>query len=233
MTRFRQAALAFTLLLLSLGPAAASVRDDEKLINDSAQAVRDLRQQYQRPVADVLGRARAALVFPSLLQAGFIVGGAGGPGVLCIRQADGSWSNPAFYGYIAGSVGLQVGAKSGEVLIAVMTDAALRRLMQNNFKLGADASIAAGTAGGGAEVGTVGRSADLLVYSKDAGLFAGGALNGASISPSEDRNREFYGPAATPQKILNDPHKDPGSAALRAALAGRPAPPPATAVAPR
>jgi lipid-binding SYLF domain-containing protein len=114
-----------------------------------------------------------------------------------------------------------------------MTDAALNRLMQDNFKLGADASIAAGTVGGGAEVGTVGRGVDMLVYSKDAGLFAGGALNGAVITPSSDRNREFYGPAATPQVILGDPRKDPRSAALRAALAGTPRPPrPATAAAP-
>ena len=226
MVRIRQVALVLGMLFALVGPGAAAESDDRTLIDDAAQAVQALRQQYPRPVADALARAKGAVVYPTLYQGGFIVGGGGGPGVLSKRQPDGSWSNPAFYGYIAGSVGLQIGVKGSSVLIAVMTDAALNRLMQGNFKLGADASLAAGPVGGGGEIASVARGADLLVYSRDSGLFAGGAFNGASLTPSEDRNHEFYGPRATPQLILSDSRKDPASASLRAALAGTP---PATA----
>jgi lipid-binding SYLF domain-containing protein len=228
MFRMRYLGLALVLILVS-GQAFGSIRDDQSLVDRSAQAVQNLRQQYQRPVADALSRAKAVLVFPNIVQAGFILGGAGGPGMLSVRQADGSWSNPAFYSYIAGSIGLQVGVTGRSVLIAVMSDAALNRLMNGNVKLGADVSIAAGTAGGGAEIGTTTGGADMLIYSKDAGLFAGGALNGAGITPSFDRDREFYGPQAAPDAILRDLRKDPRSAALRAELAGARRPAPATA----
>jgi lipid-binding SYLF domain-containing protein len=219
MYRFRYLVPALVLLFLS-APSFATVRDDQALIDSSARTVRALRQQYPRPVAQALVRAKAVVVFPTILQAGFVVGGAGGPGVLSVRKLDGSWSNPAFYGYVAASVGLQIGVQGRSVLIAVMTDAALNRLMEGNIKLGADVSIAAGPVGGGASIGSVSSGTDLLIYSKDAGLFAGGALDGSVLSPSLDRDQEFYGPNATPRSILTDPRKDPRSASLRAALRG-------------
>lgn len=220
MYRFRHLVLALVLLLTS-APSFASVRDDQALVDSTARTVRALRQQYPRPVAQALTRAKAVVVFPTILQAGFVVGGAGGPGILSVRGPDGSWSNPAFYGYVAASVGLQIGVQGRSVLIAVMTDGALNRLMEGKIKLGADASFAAGPVGGGGTIASVNSGVDLLVYSKDVGLFAGGALDGSVLSPSIDRDQEFYGPNATPRSILMDPRKDPRSASLRAALRGR------------
>jgi lipid-binding SYLF domain-containing protein len=188
------------------------------MINDAAHTVVALRHQYPAPLANVLSRARAVLVYPTILQAGFIVGGSGGPGVLLVRQADGSWSNPVFYGFASASVGLQVGAQDKAVLIAIMTDRGLQKLMENNVKLGADASFAAGPVGAGLEAGTTNGGPDMYVYSKDAGLFAGGALNGALITPSIDRDKEYYGGRATQRGILTSARKSKGSDSLRAAL---------------
>ena len=94
---------------------------------------------------DNLPRAKAVLISPRILQAGFIVGGSGGNAVLYARSGGGaSWAGPAFYKLGTGSIGLQIGAESAEMVALVMTDKALNSFLSNSFKLGGDVSVAAG-----------------------------------------------------------------------------------------
>lgn len=142
---------------------------------------------------EVLGSAKCIAVVPSLLKGGFIFGGAHGKGVATCRTADG-WSAPAPFSITGGSFGLQIGVQGVDLVMLVMNDEGMQRLLASKFKLGADASAAAGPVGRHAEAATDWKMrAEVLTYSRARGLFAGVTINGASIRQDEDSTRELYG----------------------------------------
>ncbi len=174
-------------------------------------------------VEELLPLAKGVMIFPNLVKAGFIVGGEGGVGTVLVRRDDGSWSYPAFYNMVGGSVGLQVGVESSEVLFLVMTQAGINALINNQFKLGADVSMALGPIGAGLGAGksSADFATDIYVYSKASGLYGGGALKGAIITARPDLNQAFYGSPASSDQILSSPHYVHSDAeGLRAALSG-------------
>lgn len=158
-------------------------------------------------VRDLMPKAKGVLIFPQLVKAGFIFGGEGGKGIAVKRNPDGSWGYPAFYNMVGGSVGLQIGIESTEIMFLVMTDKAMNALLKNQFKVGADVSVALGPVGAG--LGTAKSSpdlaADMYAYSKNTGLFTGGALKGTVITVRDDLNKAYYGRIATPRDILSEP----------------------------
>ncbi|RZI42622.1 hypothetical protein EGT07_11515 [Herbaspirillum sp. HC18] len=144
--------------------------------------------------------AKAVLVSPQILEAGFIVGGSGGSGVVLARSdTPQGWSGPAFYKIATGSLGLQAGAQSSEMVALVMTEKAVNSLMSTSFKLGGDVSIAAGPVGKGAGAPV---NADMVVFTRSKGLYGGLNLEGTVISIDEDGNKNFYGRPASPVDIL-------------------------------
>lgn len=165
-------------------------------------------------------KAKAIMIFPSLLKGAFFLGGEGGNGVLLARRADGTWSYPAFYSLASVSFGLQVGGQSSEALLLIMTSDALRAIMTDQVKLGGDVSAAAGPTGSGVEassstdVGT-----DIYTYSNTSGLFIGASLEGAVIARREDFNGNLYGGIVDPRKIVLDGEgQNPVADPLRADL---------------
>lgn len=217
--KFTVAALA---MACSLPFAAARANDQQELVERAKITVDSLRNEENLGPAinKWLPRARAVMVFPNLFKAGFIIGGEGGTGVLMVKGTDGSWSPPAFYSMASGSLGLQIGAQSSEVILIIMNDGALSKLMSNSFKLGADASIAVGPIGAGLEASTTTNlKADILAYAKSAGLFGGGALEGSVINVREEWNRAYYGEGATARAIVFDRRfENYGSGPLRQTL---------------
>jgi lipid-binding SYLF domain-containing protein len=178
------------------------------LCDDSMGAFRDLAQ-----------RAEAVLVVPALLKGAFIFGGSGGSGVLMVRQSDGSWGGPAFYTLGGASFGLQIGGQSSEVVLLAMTERGARAFLDNSFKLGADAGIAAGPVGLGASAATQNLSADILSFSRSKGLYGGISLDGSVVAVRDSLNRAYHGEGISPAEILKDRRMtDPGSRALAAAL---------------
>jgi lipid-binding SYLF domain-containing protein len=165
--------------------------------------------------------AKGVLVVPSFLKAGFIIGGAGGSGVLLSRDASGSWSSPAFYTIGEGSFGLQAGVQDAEMILVIMTDKGLNALINSEVKLGADASIAVGEIGVGVEgATTAGVGKDIYTYSKTSGFYGGVSVEGAWIRARESLNREYYGPNVTPRAVVLDRQfNNNGAAELRSALA--------------
>jgi len=145
-----------------------------------------------------VGQARAVLISPQIVQAGFIVGGSGGSAVLIARR-DNAWAGPAFYRIAAGSVGLQAGAQASEMVALVMTEKGLNSLLSTTFKLGADVSVAAGPVGAGTGAPL---NADMLVYTRSKGLYGGLNLDGTVISVDDGRNHAYYGAGTTPVDIL-------------------------------
>jgi lipid-binding SYLF domain-containing protein len=208
--------------------AAAPVRanDQQELVDRAKITVDALRsdQNMGKAINDLLPKARAVMVFPNLFKAGFILGGEGGSGVLLVRGADGTWSAPAFFGMGSGSIGLQIGAQSSEVIFLIMTDGGLRKVLNNSMKLGADASIAVGPVGAGIEASTTANfRQDIYAYSKTSGLFGGGAFEGSVLTPREEWNRAYYGNGATTRAVtIERQFTNYGADTLRSALAVQP-----------
>jgi lipid-binding SYLF domain-containing protein len=149
---------------------------------------------------DHLRDARGLLIVPSMLKAGFFVGGSGGSGALIVKNTKtGQWSQPAFYTLGSVSFGLQFGGEVAEVVMMVRTQKAVDKLLTSSFKLGGDTSIAVGPVGGGAKSNIV---ADIFSFSRSKGAFAGIALDGAIISTKDKWNNAYYGKAVTPVDIL-------------------------------
>jgi lipid-binding SYLF domain-containing protein len=142
---------------------------------------------------EILASARCVAVVPSLMKGGFVLGAAYGHGVASCR-ADKGWSAPAFFGVKGGSVGLQIGAQAVDLVMLVMNDRGMRNLLSSQFKVGADASVAAGPVGRHAEGSTDWKMrAQLLTYSRARGVFMGISLNGAVVSQDREDTQAFYG----------------------------------------
>ena len=186
-------------------PAAALTREEE-LVEDCRLTVQSLLSDPDFEwLDDYIRKARGVMVFPDLVKGGFIVGGEGGTGVLLARLADDSWSYPAFYFMGAASVGLQIGGQVSEVVLTVMNDDAVDRILRNNFKLGADASMALGPIGRGAEAGTAGAfENDIYTFGRAVGLFGGISLEGAVLADEPERNRYYYGGDLSSRAIVRE-----------------------------
>jgi lipid-binding SYLF domain-containing protein len=200
----RWAAFAAMLLLATARPAMAQV-DQQRLVNSAAATVERLRgdPDSNQHVAPLLENAKAVLIVPNLLKAGFILGGEYGTGVLLARRAEGGWSYPAFYTLAAGSLGIQAGVQDSEVLFAIMTDKALSALMASSVKFGADLSLAVLVVGAGMEASTTANlGADVYAFSRTMGLFGGGSLEGAMVKPRGTWNSVYYGVGTTPEAIV-------------------------------
>ena len=142
---------------------------------------------------EVLGSAECVAVVPSLLNGGFVFGARYGRGVASCRTPKG-WSAPAFFTIGGGSFGLQIGAQATDLIMLIMNKGGMDHLLASQFKLGADASAAAGPVGRHAAADTDWKMrAQVLTYSRSRGLFAGLELSGAVIKQDKSSTRDFYG----------------------------------------
>jgi lipid-binding SYLF domain-containing protein len=196
---------ALTIAWAALGLAGCSsnpTQDETQARVDAAKTtlsnfVRDPEMTWFR---EHVGQAKAVMVSPQILQAGFIVGGSGGGAVVIAHNRSGTgWNGPAFYTVAAGSIGLQAGAQASEMVALIMTEKALNSLMSTSFKLGGEVSIAAGPVGAGTGAPI---TADMVVYTRSKGLYGGINLDGTVITIDEGHNRAYYGQTVTPVDIL-------------------------------
>jgi lipid-binding SYLF domain-containing protein len=171
---------------------AALVSDADATLNNF---LRDPEMTWFR---DNLPSARGVLIVPTFVRAGFIFGGAGGNGTLMVHDNARDWSYPAFYTVASGSVGFQAGAEVAEVILMIRSQRGVDAMLSNSFKLGADASVAAGPVGAGAQVQT----SDILAFSRSKGLYGGVNLDGSVIAPRDAWNSTYYGRQVRPVDIL-------------------------------
>ncbi|MEO8506672.1 MAG: lipid-binding SYLF domain-containing protein [Betaproteobacteria bacterium] len=146
-----------------------------------------------------IGDAKAVLVAPQIVKAGYIFGGSGGRAVLFVRNASGKWEGPAFYNVGAATVGFQAGISVSETLTLVMTDKGVNSLMAPSIKLGGDASIAAGPVGAGAASDI---TTDFVAFSRSKGIYGGLNLEGSVIAVNNDWNSAYFGKPVTPTDIV-------------------------------
>jgi len=176
---------------------AQEAKDNSKAV-DRIEAAGTVLDEIQaapdnRIPEEVLGSAECVAVVPSLLKGGFIVGARYGRGIATCRTPKG-WSAPAFFTVSGGSFGLQIGGQAVDLVMLIMNKNGMDHLLSSQFKLGADASAAAGPVGRHASADTDWKMrAEILTYSRARGLFAGLELSGAVIKQDKDSTRDFYG----------------------------------------
>jgi lipid-binding SYLF domain-containing protein len=195
--------VAMTFLFGSANASEKKDKDYDKPMDLVSEAVKTFKDFGADPNMDAfrgqVKKAKAVLIVPRLIKAGFIIGGSGGSGALLARnEKTGEWSYPAFYTMGSASIGLQIGGAADQVVLVVMTKKGMDSLLSSSFKLGADASVAAGTVGQGIKAVT----ADIVSYSRSKGVFGGLSAEGAVIKIREKWNDAYYGKSVRPTDIL-------------------------------
>ena len=201
-------------------PTVLAEPSEQQLLVDKARVTFDtfMKDKNQAWLKENLNQAKGLIIIPSLLKAGFFIGGSGGSGVLIVKdEKTGQWSQPAFYTLGAGSLGIQFGAEAAEIIMMVRTQKAVDKLFTSSFKLGGDTSIAVGPVGGGVKSNIV---ADILSFSRTKGAYAGVSLEGSVIKTKDKWNEAYYGKAVSPVDIfVTRSVSNPGSESLRSSVA--------------
>lgn len=201
------AAVLAALLLLSSFPSAQETQntDEAKRVRDATTVFGEIMSAEDQAIPRaILGKAEGIAIFPDTVKAGFIVGGTRGRGILSARTATG-WSAPAFITLTGGSFGLQIGGQAADIILVISERRGLENLVRNQFKIGADASVAAGPVGRDAQAATdIQLRAQILSYSRARGLFAGVTINGSTIRQDVDANERFYGKRLETGQIVFD-----------------------------
>ena len=210
-------ALLATLPLALLAPAASAQTDQQKLVDASAATLQNfLRDPEMTWLQQNIGRARAILIAPEIVKAGFIIGGSGGR-ALVVAKEGGKWHGPSFYTMATASVGFQAGVAVSEMVTLVMTEKGLNSLLAASFKMGGDASVAAGPVGAGAKSDIV---ADMVAFTRAKGVYGGLNLDGTLINLSDEWNQAFFGKKVLPPDILiRGTVSNPGAGKLLAEVA--------------
>jgi lipid-binding SYLF domain-containing protein len=191
------------------GPALGAPTQEEldKLVTSADTVVRRILDMPDRGIPrDLLRRCKGIAVFPGMFKAGAVVGFSYGNGVILRRiHETSSWSKPAFFKIRGGSLGLQLGAQSIDLILLIMSESGLHGLLEERFTLGADVAVSAGPVGRKASAETdVAFLSEILSYSRSKGLFAGISLSGASVEPDADANRVYHGANVSVQDVFYD-----------------------------
>jgi SH3 domain-containing YSC84-like protein 1 len=207
--------VALTPLLAAVDPEPAKRLDTAAVVFSEIMAAPD-----KGIPQDMLGNAHCIVIVPELKTGAFIVGGKYGKGYISCRNKNGpGWSAPGTVRIEGGSVGFQIGGSSTDLIMLVMNARGADKLLSSKFTLGAEGSVAAGPVGRTATAQTDAQlNADILSWSRSQGLFAGLALEGATLREDLDDNTAIYGKKLENREIVTDGRKVPASAAKLIAL---------------
>jgi lipid-binding SYLF domain-containing protein len=197
-----------TIALAATGATAQEDKDqhEAKRVAEATAVFKEIMGAADSAIPSaILDKAEGIAVFPSMIKAGLLVGGQHGRGILSVRGASDTWSAPAFLTITGGSIGLQIGAQATDLVLVIMNRRGLENLVRNQFKVGADASVAAGPVGRDAQAATdIQMRAQILSYSRARGVFAGVTINGSTIRQDKDANKRFYGQPYETKQIVFD-----------------------------
>jgi lipid-binding SYLF domain-containing protein len=201
-------------LLTTCAANAASSKSDLQERVEAAKAVLDQIMQAEDNTIplNILQQATCVGVIPGLKKGAFVVGAQYGQGVVTCRTGHG-WSAPVFIRAAGGSFGFQIGGQSTDLVLVAVNDRGFQDLLKSKFKIGADASAAAGPVGRAGQAATDWKmSAELLSYSRNKGIFAGISLDGTSISQNKEDTETYYGAPQDFQNVLKGNVGVPGGA---------------------
>ena len=197
-----------------LGNPAWAASEEQMLVDKSEMALNNLYKENAW-FRDHGKEAKAIYIVPTLLRGAFIFGGAGGSGVLIVKNSDGTWSQPGFYTMGSASFGLQIGGDASEIVVVVRTQRGLEAFYSNDFRFGGDLSVAVGPSGAGARGGGI--TGDFVSFAKSKGAYAGVSVDGQGVAVAETANMNYYGKPVRPTDIfVKGTVSNPGSNSLRA-----------------
>ena len=209
---------------LALVPLLAKDNEPVKRLNEAAAVLTEVMGAPDKGIPqELLENAHCIVIVPALKTAAFIFGGKYGKGYLSCRSKSGNgWSAPGTVRVEGGSVGFQIGGSLTDLIMLVMNERGADKLLSSKFTLGAEGSVAAGPVGRTATAQTDAQMhADILSWSRSQGLFAGLALEGATLRQDLDDNRALYGKKLENRQIVTQGVRAPKAAAKLIALLNR------------
>ena len=216
--------LAITAILLAAAAAlpAAKVSDEAKILSNANEVFHEIMEDPDDGIPQyLLERAHCIGIVPGLKKGAFLVGAKYGKGaMLCRGEGKQGWVGPSMVKIEGGSFGLQIGGGEVDVILLVMNDEGKQKLLTSEFTLGGEAGVMAGPVGRTAKAETDAMMhAEILSWSKSKGVFAGVALEGATLRAADDDNEKLYGRKVEHKQILNGELASPReAAALKATL---------------
>ena len=200
---------------LAIAPLLAKVSEPVQRLEESAAVFSEIMAAPDKGIPeDLLANAHCIVIVPNLKTAAFLVGGKYGKGyVSCRRKAGTGWSAPGTVRIEGGSVGFQIGGSETDLIMLVMNERGMDKLLSSKFTLGAEGSVAAGPVGRTATAQTDAQMhAEILSWSRSQGLFAGLALQGATLRQDLDDNKTLYGKELENRQIVTTNVRTPKSA---------------------
>ena len=175
------------------------------LIHSSENSLKNLISNSELTyLNEYLKNSRAILIFPELYEGSLLFGAKGGNGILIIRRNEGQFSGPFFYSMGGISFGLQIGVKSAQVAMTIMTNRGLNSILKEKVKLGVDVDTAIINSGIGYSAESTLRLADIYSFSDNSGLFVGGSFEGTYLQPRNDLNKIIHGKNFSTEEILKN-----------------------------
>src|SRR5580692_10979021 len=197
--------LAFGSVLFAKDPS--KTKDEQDRLQNSGKVMQEILSVPDDIPQDLVDKARCVVVMPSVLKAAFVVGGSYGRGTMVCRTGKdftGPWGAPAMYALEGASVGLQIGGEATDFVFLIMNDRGSSSLLHSKVKLGADISAAAGPKGRSASADSDAyMRAEILSYSRARGVFAGISLEGSTLRPDNQANKDLYGRSVSAAEIIN------------------------------
>ncbi len=191
--------------------------NEEKRLAAAGEVLDEIMQVSDKAIPqELLDKAECAVIVPGLKKGAFIIGGKFGRGYFTCRKADGNgWGSPASITVEGGSVGFQIGGSENDIVMLVMNKKGVNRLLSNQFKLGGEASVAAGPVGRTSSAQTdVLMTAEILSWSRSRGAFAGLSLEGSTLRQDLNANKALYGKTLTNKEIIETNPAPPAAAKL-------------------
>jgi lipid-binding SYLF domain-containing protein len=205
------------LAMLALNAAFASAATDaEERLAVAAEAFKEVMSMADRAIPqELLAKAECVIIIPGLKKGAFIIGGQYGKGFATCRNANGvGWSAPGSVRAEGGSFGLQVGGSETDVFMLIMNKRGMDRLLSTKFTLGGEASAAAGPVGRTTQASTdAAMTAEILVWARSRGLFAGISLKGQTLREDKNWNNQLYGKKLSNRDIITKGVQPPAAAA--------------------
>ena len=200
----KKIAVALLVLISTAGAQSGARSADIQRVQSASTILSQIMDAPDHAIPDgIMSGAKCIAIVPSNLKISFIFGANYGKGIATCRTAHG-WSSPVFFRMTGGSFGFQAGGQASDLVLVIRTEDGMQHMLQSKFKLGADASAAAGPVGRDAQASTdLTLRAQVLTYSRSRGLFLGVSLAGAVVRQDDGDTRAFYGKDYTFYSVLN------------------------------
>jgi lipid-binding SYLF domain-containing protein len=192
-------------ILLTAAALAANDKEPFQRLEQSATVFSEVMAAPDKGIPeDMLEKAHCVVIVPGMKTGAFVVGAKYGKGFIsCRNKKDAGWSAPGAVRIEGGSFGLQIGGSETDVILLVMNERGAQRLLSSQFTLGAEGEVAAGPVGRSATAQTDAKmTAEILSWSRTRGVFAGIALQGATLRQDLDDNAALYGSKRENREIV-------------------------------